>query len=76
MNLSRRTLLKPAQWAPPPSAFPAIAQGRTKVKVGYLHTPAVDGQIWTGQQIGSFASTTAGAGTDRSSPPAWSCSRP
>ena len=26
---------------------PAIAQSRTKVKVGYLHTLAVDGQIWT-----------------------------
>ena len=33
---------------------PAIAQARTKVKVGYLHTPAVDGQIWTGMQLGSF----------------------
>lgn len=26
----------------------------TKVKVGYLHTPAVDGQIWLGQHLGSF----------------------
>ncbi|MBI3373365.1 MAG: ABC transporter substrate-binding protein [Betaproteobacteria bacterium] len=34
---------------------PAIAQGRTKVKVGYLHTLAVDGQIWTGMNRGSFA---------------------
>ncbi|MBE7523799.1 MAG: ABC transporter substrate-binding protein [Burkholderiales bacterium] len=34
---------------------PAIAQGRTKVKVGYLHTLAVDGQIWTGVDRGSFA---------------------
>jgi len=34
---------------------PAIAQSRTKVKVGYLHTPAVDGQIWTGIETGSFA---------------------
>lgn len=33
----------------------SIAQARTKVKVGYLHTPAVDGQIWLGQQMGSFA---------------------
>nr|AUN37380.1 taurine-binding periplasmic protein TauA [uncultured bacterium] len=33
---------------------PALAQSRTKVKVGYLHTPAVDGQIWTGMQLGSF----------------------
>lgn len=35
--------------------WPALAQARTKVKVGYLHTPAVDGQIWTGMQLGSFA---------------------
>jgi NitT/TauT family transport system substrate-binding protein len=34
---------------------PAIAQSRKKVKVGYLHTLAVDGQIWTGMQRGSFA---------------------
>ncbi len=32
----------------------AIAQSRTKIKVGYLHTPAVDGQIWLGQHLGSF----------------------
>jgi len=35
--------------------FPAIAQARTKVKVGYLHTIAVDGQMWLGQHMGSFA---------------------
>jgi NitT/TauT family transport system substrate-binding protein len=34
---------------------PAIAQARTKVKVGYLHTLAVDGQIWLGIDRGSFA---------------------
>jgi len=34
---------------------PAIAQATTKVKLGYLHTPAVDGQIWTGIESGSFA---------------------
>jgi NitT/TauT family transport system substrate-binding protein len=32
----------------------AIAQSRTRIKVGYLHTPAVDGQIWLGQHLGSF----------------------
>ena len=56
MNLTRRTLVKTAAAAAAAvSGFPAIAQGKTKVKVGYLHTPAVDGQIWTGQHIGSFA---------------------
>jgi sulfonate transport system substrate-binding protein len=34
---------------------PAIAQSRTKVKLGYLHTLAVDGQIWLGTQRGDFA---------------------
>jgi NitT/TauT family transport system substrate-binding protein len=34
---------------------PALAQSRTKVKVGYLHTLAVDGQIWLGMDRGSFA---------------------
>ena len=33
---------------------PAIAQAKTKVRVGYLHTVAVDGQIWTGMDRGSF----------------------
>ena len=35
-------------------AAPAIAQAKTKVRVGYLHTLAVDGQIWTGLDRGSF----------------------
>jgi len=35
--------------------LPALAQSRAKVKVGYLHTPAVDGQMWLGIQSGSFA---------------------
>jgi NitT/TauT family transport system substrate-binding protein len=34
---------------------PAIAQSRTKVKLGYLHTLAVDGQIWLGIDRGDFA---------------------
>ena len=34
---------------------PAFAQARKKVKLGYLHTLAVDGQIWTGLDRGSFA---------------------
>jgi NitT/TauT family transport system substrate-binding protein len=55
MNTLRRTVLKTGAAAAAVAAFPAIAQARTKVKVGYLHTPAVDGQIWTGQHIGSFA---------------------
>jgi NitT/TauT family transport system substrate-binding protein len=34
---------------------PAIAQTRTKVRLGYLHTLAVDGQIWLGIDRGDFA---------------------
>jgi NitT/TauT family transport system substrate-binding protein len=36
------------------TAAPAIAQARTKLRVGYLHTVAVDGQIWTGMDRGTF----------------------
>jgi NitT/TauT family transport system substrate-binding protein len=35
-------------------AAPALAQAKTKVRVGYLHTLAVDGQIWTGMDRGVF----------------------
>lgn len=35
-------------------AAPAIAQAKTKLRVGYLHTVAVDGAIWTGLDRGSF----------------------
>jgi NitT/TauT family transport system substrate-binding protein len=57
MNTSRRKALQGIAAGAAASAlgFPAIGQSRAKVKVGYLHTPAVDGQIWTGQQMGSFA---------------------
>jgi NitT/TauT family transport system substrate-binding protein len=34
---------------------PALAQGRAKVKCGYLHTLAVDGQLWLGDHMGTFA---------------------
>ncbi|MBB4367797.1 NitT/TauT family transport system substrate-binding protein [Bradyrhizobium sp. cir1] len=35
-------------------AAPAIAQARTKPRLGYLHVVAVDGHIWTGLDRGSF----------------------
>lgn len=35
--------------------LPALAQGMTKVRLGYLHTIAVDGQLWIGQHFGHFA---------------------
>jgi NitT/TauT family transport system substrate-binding protein len=35
-------------------AAPAIAQARTRVRLGYLHVIAVDGQVFTGLDRGSF----------------------
>jgi NitT/TauT family transport system substrate-binding protein len=34
---------------------PAIAQSPTKIRVGYLHTLAVDGQMWLAQHLGAWA---------------------
>ena len=36
------------------SARRRIAQARTRIRLGYLHVVAVDGQIWTGLDRGSF----------------------
>ncbi len=55
MTLSRRTLVQAAAAAAVTGvATPLFAQARTKLRVGYLHTPAVDGQIWLGQQSGAW----------------------
>jgi NitT/TauT family transport system substrate-binding protein len=35
--------------------FPAIGQARTKLRVGYVNTLAVNGQIWTGIHQGHWA---------------------
>ena len=56
MAIQRRQIIRAAAAATAAAAaFPGFAQARAKVKVGYLHTPAVDGQIWIGQELGSFA---------------------
>jgi NitT/TauT family transport system substrate-binding protein len=34
--------------------FPAIAQAPTKIRVGYLHTLAVDGQLWLADHLGAW----------------------
>jgi NitT/TauT family transport system substrate-binding protein len=34
---------------------PALAQSKTKIRVGYLHTLAVDGQIWLSDHLGAWA---------------------
>ena len=58
MTLRRRTLLQAGAAAGAASlagfAANAFAQAKTKLRVGYLHTPAVDGQIWLGQQSGAW----------------------
>lgn len=33
---------------------PAIAQAREKIRVGYLHTLAVDGQMWLADHLGAY----------------------
>ena len=59
MTLRRRTLLQAGVAAGAASlagfAASAFAQAKAKLRVGYLHTPAVDGQIWLGQQSGTWA---------------------
>jgi NitT/TauT family transport system substrate-binding protein len=57
MSINRRAFLQRtgAALSLAVAGAPAIAQARTKVKVGYLHTLAVDGQIWTGMERGTFA---------------------
>ncbi|MDA8109009.1 MAG: ABC transporter substrate-binding protein [Betaproteobacteria bacterium] len=58
MSMTRRQFLRQsgaAALAAGALGAPAIARARTKVKVGYLHTVAVDGQIWLGEHTGSFA---------------------
>jgi NitT/TauT family transport system substrate-binding protein len=59
MTLRRRVLLQAGAAAGTAAlagfATHAFAQARTKLRVGYLHTPAVDGQIWLGQQSGAWS---------------------
>jgi NitT/TauT family transport system substrate-binding protein len=56
MTIQRRTLIQAAAGATIAGlGAPLYAQGATKLKVGYLHTPAVDSHIWLGQQMGAFA---------------------
>src|ERR1700693_989054 len=35
--------------------MPALAEAKTKVRIGYLHTLAVDGQIWLGEHLWAWA---------------------
>jgi NitT/TauT family transport system substrate-binding protein len=53
-SLDRRQVLAGGLAAGIGFAAPAIAQARTRVRLGYLHVIAVDGQIFTGLDRGSF----------------------
>ncbi len=57
MTMNRRTFLKTTGAAAGVAALgaPAIAQGATKIRIGYLHTLAVDGQMWLADHLGAFA---------------------
>jgi NitT/TauT family transport system substrate-binding protein len=50
----RQVLLGSGAFAAASLASPAIAQTNTKLRLGYLHVVAVDGQILTGLDRGSF----------------------
>ena len=54
-GITRRTWLKSTGAGLALSGFPAIAQQRTKLRVGYVNTLAVNGQIWTGTHRGHWA---------------------
>lgn len=53
MTITRRTLLQTTA-AVAMLPMPALAQAKTKIRVGYLHTLAVDGQMWLSDHLGSF----------------------
>ncbi|WFU28662.1 ABC transporter substrate-binding protein [Bradyrhizobium sp. CB1717] len=55
-DISRRRLLHrgAALTAMSTLGAPALAQARSRVRLGYLHVVAVDGHIWTGLDRGSF----------------------
>jgi NitT/TauT family transport system substrate-binding protein len=56
MTINRRTFLQGTCAVAGISAIgsPAIAQAKTKIRVGYLHTLAVDGQMWLADHLGAF----------------------
>jgi len=54
MPLDRREFLVGAAAGAALSA-PAIGQSATRIRIGYLHTLAVDGQMWLSERVGAFA---------------------
>lgn len=56
MTIHRRQILKGVTAAAGTVVLgmPALAQAKTKMRIGYLHTLAVDGQLWLAQHLGAF----------------------
>jgi NitT/TauT family transport system substrate-binding protein len=55
-TMKRRTLIQAgAATLAATLAVPRVFAQAAPLRVGYLHTPAVDGQIWLGQQWGTWA---------------------
>ena len=56
MGVSRRALLRLSGAAAGAGALcaPAIALERTRIRIGYLHTLAVDAQIWLSDHLGAY----------------------
>ena len=56
MTINRRTFLQGTGAVAGVAAVgaPAIAQAKTKIRIGYLHTLAVDGQMWLADHLGAF----------------------
>ncbi|HEX7072704.1 MAG TPA: ABC transporter substrate-binding protein [Hyphomicrobiaceae bacterium] len=54
--MNRRTLIKSSLAVAGAAAIgaPAIAQSKTPIRVGYLHTLAVDGQMWLADHLGAY----------------------
>jgi NitT/TauT family transport system substrate-binding protein len=57
MSINRRTFLQGSAAAAGAVTLgaPALAQAKAKIRVGYLHTLAVDGQMWLADHLGAFA---------------------
>src|SRR5262245_66525394 len=56
MTLNRRTFVQGTGALAGVTAIgrPALGQAKTKIRVGYLHTLAVDGQMWLADHRGAF----------------------
>ena len=73
--MKRRTFLNLDAGSALAATQPLAFSQTTKVRVGYLHTLAVDGQMWLADSMGLWKKK-AWRWSSSSSRPGWSCSRP